>query len=79
MGKDPRFSRLVFFRGPRTTGGRQRAGDPGIEDWNREVTKYTQISNAVPVELGMHFQNILNNNDIKLYSSSDLPLFGSGY
>lgn len=40
------------FAGKRTTGGRRRAGDPSIGDWSREVPKYTQIGNAVPVQLG---------------------------
>lgn len=39
------------FAGKRTTGGRRRAGDPESGDWSREVPKYTQIGNAVPVEL----------------------------
>jgi DNA (cytosine-5)-methyltransferase 1 len=42
------------FRGPRTTGGRRRAGDPEAGVWDREVPKYTQIGNAVPVMLAMH-------------------------
>jgi DNA (cytosine-5)-methyltransferase 1 len=37
------------FTGKRTTGGRRRAGDPSRGDWSREVPKYTQIGNAVPV------------------------------
>lgn len=40
------------FSGPRTTGGRRRAGDPSIDSWRREVPRYTQIGNAVPVGLG---------------------------
>ena len=39
------------FAGPRTTGGRRRAGDPDAGLWEREVPKYTQIGNAVPVLL----------------------------
>lgn len=39
------------FAGPRTTGGRRRAGDPSKGDWSREVPRYTQIGNAVPVML----------------------------
>jgi DNA (cytosine-5)-methyltransferase 1 len=46
------------FAGKRTTGGRRRAGDPSKDDWSREVPKYTQIGNAVPVwlarEVGKH-------------------------
>jgi DNA (cytosine-5)-methyltransferase 1 len=51
------------FAGNRTTGGIRRAGNPreGIHD--REVPKYTQIGNAVPVKLakaiGDHFKKIL--------------------
>lgn len=51
------------FAGRRTTGGRRRAGDPGAGDWTREVPKYTQIGNAVPVALaeavGRHLAGIL--------------------
>jgi DNA (cytosine-5)-methyltransferase 1 len=51
------------FRGPRTTGGRRRAGDPGKGLWDRDVPKFTQIGNAVPVWLaeavGAHFATIL--------------------
>jgi len=42
------------FAGPRTTGGRRRAGDPSKGDWSRDVPKYTQIGNAVPVRLAEH-------------------------
>lgn len=51
------------FKGPRTTGGLRRAGNPHQGIWDREVPKYTQIGNAVPVELarrvGMHLAGIL--------------------
>jgi DNA (cytosine-5)-methyltransferase 1 len=51
------------FRGPRTTGGRRRAGDPGAGIWDRDVPKYTQIGNAVPVGLsravGEHLSKLL--------------------
>lgn len=51
------------FHGNRTTGGRRRAGDPDAGDWRREVPKYTQIGNAVPVLLGRaigkHFLDLL--------------------
>jgi DNA (cytosine-5)-methyltransferase 1 len=40
------------FSGKRTTGGLRRAGNPMTGDWEREAPKYTQIGNAVPVELG---------------------------
>jgi DNA (cytosine-5)-methyltransferase 1 len=42
------------FSGPRTTGGRRRAGDPSSANWDRALPKYTQIGNAVPVQLGRH-------------------------
>ena len=51
------------FCGPRTTGGRRRAGDPSLGIWDRELPRYTQIGNAVPVklayEIGLHFKKIL--------------------
>lgn len=39
------------FSGKRTTGGLRRAGNPRKGLFDREVPKYTQIGNAVPVEL----------------------------
>ena len=39
------------FRGKRTTGGVRRAGNPREGIFEREVPKYTQIGNAVPVNL----------------------------
>jgi DNA (cytosine-5)-methyltransferase 1 len=51
------------FAGKRTTGGRRRAGNPENGDWAREVPKYTQIGNAVPVRLarsiGVHLAKII--------------------
>jgi DNA (cytosine-5)-methyltransferase 1 len=51
------------FAGPRTTGGHRRAGNPKLGIWEREVPKYTQIGNAVPVKLaeavGRHFAELL--------------------
>ena len=51
------------FKGARTTGGLRRAGNPQAGIWDREVPKYTQIGNAVPVELarkvGVHLASIL--------------------
>ena len=51
------------FAGSRTTGGRRRAGDPEKGDWTRDLPKYTQIGNAVPVklakELGTHLQSLI--------------------
>jgi DNA (cytosine-5)-methyltransferase 1 len=52
------------FAGKRTTGGRRRAGDPGVGNWTREVPKYTQIGNAVPVwlaqKVGSHLVRLLD-------------------
>ena len=51
------------FAGKRTTGGIRRAGNPRKNVFDREVPKYTQIGNAVPVklgkEIGLHFSNLL--------------------
>jgi DNA (cytosine-5)-methyltransferase 1 len=51
------------FFGTRTTGGIRRAGNPREGIFTREVPKYTQIGNAVPVVLataiGNHFKSIL--------------------
>lgn len=52
------------FAGKRTTGGIRRAGNPREGVFDREVPKYTQIGNAVPVGLaehvGGHFKRILD-------------------
>lgn len=52
------------FVGKRTTGGLRRAGNPLEGNFDREVPKYTQIGNAVPVGLaekvGTHFKKILD-------------------
>ena len=45
------FPDWYIFKGKRTTGGTRRAGNPHEGNWDREVPKYTQIGNAVPVEL----------------------------
>ena len=51
------------FMGPRTTGGLRRAGNPREGIFDRELPKYTQIGNAVPVGLaynvGKHFVKLL--------------------
>ena len=51
------------FEGKRTTGGIRRAGNPREGIFDREVPKYTQIGNAVPVGLaervGKHFRRVL--------------------
>ena len=61
------FPDWYVFKGPRTTGGRRRAGDPSINNWKRDVPRYTQIGNAVPVllakQIGRYLiRNILNND-----------------
>lgn len=51
------------FAGSRTTGGLRRAGNPKEGSFDRELPKYTQIGNAVPVflseKVGLHFQKVL--------------------
>jgi DNA (cytosine-5)-methyltransferase 1 len=51
------------FVGPRTTGGLRRAGNPLQNIFSRNLPKYTQIANAVPVDLahavGIHLASIL--------------------
>lgn len=51
------------FSGSRTTGGIRRAGNPREGVFDRELPKYTQIGNAVPVQLaeavGLHFMKVL--------------------
>lgn len=57
------FPDWYLFKGPRTTGGRRRAGDPSKNIWDRDVPRYTQIGNAVPVllarHIGLHFKRFL--------------------
>lgn len=57
------FPDWYVFKGKRTTGGLRRAGNPREGVYDREVPKYTQIGNAVPVglaeEVGKHFRMIL--------------------
>jgi len=47
------------FNGKRTTGGRRRAGDPSQGLWARDLPKYTQIGNAVPVQLASEVGKII--------------------
>ena len=58
------FPDWTKFHGKRTTGGIRRAGDPTSGIFDREVPKYTQIGNAVPVnlakEIGTHLLKFLN-------------------
>ena len=57
------FPDWYLFAGKRTTGGIRRAGNPRESIFDRELPKYTQIGNAVPVklayEIGMHFLSLL--------------------
>lgn len=52
------------FEGKRTTGGRRRAGDPDAGNWARDLPKFTQIGNAVPVllaeQIALHIRKLLN-------------------
>ena len=45
------FPDWYVFKGPRTTGGLRRAGNPREGRFGREVPMYTQVGNAVPVPL----------------------------
>jgi DNA (cytosine-5)-methyltransferase 1 len=51
------------FVGPRTVGGLRRAGNPQNREFGRVVPRYTQIGNAVPVDLaraiGRHLAAII--------------------
>ena len=57
------FPDWYVFAGKRTTGGLRRAGNPREGLFDRELPKYTQIGNAVPVELayniGRNFVQLL--------------------
>ncbi len=57
------FPDWYLFAGKRTTGGIRRAGNPRESIFDRELPKYTQIGNAVPVklayEIGKNFLNFL--------------------
>ena len=60
------FPDYYEFSGARTTGGLRRAGNPREGNFARELPKYTQIGNAVPVPLakavGDHFALILRSS-----------------
>jgi len=47
------FPDWYVFSGPRTTGGRRRAGDLSVGDWSRELPRYTQIGNAVAIPVAV--------------------------
>ena len=61
------FPDYYCFAGSRTTGGIRRAGNPREGNFARELPKYTQIGNAVPVFLakavGEHFAKIIKKAD----------------
>jgi len=63
------FPDWYVFRGKRTTGGLRRAGNPREGIFDRELPKYTQIGNAVPVGLahcvGEHFIKLLAGKETK--------------
>ena len=52
------------FAGKRTTGGIRRAGNPRQNIFDREVPKYTQIGNAVPVKLIKKLEYTLKNSNL---------------
>ena len=58
------FPDWYLFAGKRTTGGIRRAGNPRESIFDRELPKYTQIGNAVPVELarrlGLNIRKLLS-------------------
>jgi len=65
------------FAGKRTTGGLRRAGNPREGNFDREVPKFTQIGNAVPVALaksvGEHFSKILVSANIETDMPDEMP------
>ena len=64
-GQITNFPDWYSLKGKRTTGGLRRAGNPIEKNFDRELPKYTQIGNAVPVELakniGNHLKKIIKN------------------
>ena len=66
------FPDWYTFKGKRHTGGIRRAGNPQKGIFDREVPKYTQIGNAVPVELarriGLNLKKLLSVEQCVLHS-----------
>ena len=67
------------FSGSRTTGGLRRAGNPRLGLFDRELPKYTQIGNAVPVnlakEIGQHCALLLRaSNNVKPTQLESCPI-----
>ena len=57
------FPDYYLFKGKRTSGGERRSGQPWEGNFNRDLPKYTQIGNAVPVKMaqaiGEHLSELL--------------------
>jgi DNA (cytosine-5)-methyltransferase 1 len=64
------FPDWYVFKGTRTTGGRRRAGDPSAGIWERDVPRFTQIGNAVPVLLARKIGEHLRTHFIEPYKKS---------
>lgn len=66
------------FAGKRTTGGVRRAGNPREGIFDREVPKYTQIGNAVPVGLakavGDHLLSLLSAARVSIIPEQTRPV-----
>ena len=60
------FPDWYSFFGKRTTGGTRRAGNPRKGNYGRDLPRYTQIGNAVTVNLAKkiedHFDTLIQND-----------------
>ena len=76
------FPDWYSFAGKRTTGGLRRAGNPQVGSFERELPKYTQIGNAVPVwmanALGRHIAAILGVGAATVTSAESGQLVAAG-